>query len=488
MNPKPTENKKQVHNVNRTNNFKSNSRVIPLSHKESMNNSLDMKKKKNRSNSKVESKTNNSSSRPKSSKNSPVKDILPTKESINISYIMHNREEKSIDKILDIRKHLGNYYIAKSEKAKDNIFKEYMTTHDDRNVVERKKEEDLSKYANYKEKVLSDIKNKKTQTPTNQKVTENKSMAIPGKIVNKVKKQDQAPQKIIIEEKYDYPKDDKVQNNINLNQNKSSKSSDINTLDVDIKYTKPNETNKSKTLNKDQIQYNFKTDIIKKNPKVTMNKIKEDPIIERKLNNRLENEENNSEYDTFLSEINEKYALKDNFDMPIKAENRLNFNNSQSINTTLPSNSLNRNEAWNTNTLNDSHKNIVYSKPNKREEDLKMINCYVKSLTIDDPKTIRNTTINNSERCNNLNIDDKFSIDNNYCRDSEVEQEKLRFEINRKIKNQAYENEYNRATHNIDYVNERLKLNEISKNYLINKIGEFTTVKTNDSSQNIGKI
>ena len=69
--------------------------------------------------------------------------------------------------------------------------------------------------------------------------------------------------------------------------------------------------------------------------------------------------------------------------------------------------------------------------------------------------------------------------------DSQIEQEKVRFEINKKIKNQAYDNEYSRVNNDIDYLNERLKLNEMSKSYLLNKINEFTTVKSVEKEKKV---
>jgi hypothetical protein len=71
-----------------------------------------------------------------------------------------------------------------------------------------------------------------------------------------------------------------------------------------------------------------------------------------------------------------------------------------------------------------------------------------------------------------------------YRGDNQYEQEKIRNEINRKIKNQAYQNEYNRVDNNLDYVNERLKLNNLSKSYLLNKINEFSTVKNENTELN----
>ena len=83
---------------------------------------------------------------------------------------------------------------------------------------------------------------------------------------------------------------------------------------------------------------------------------------------------------------------------------------------------------------------------------------------------------------------------NSYCLDSQVEQESIRHEINKKLKNQIYEKEYSRVNNQIDYVNERLKLNELSKSYLISKINEYSVntnseldLKTHDENR-IGKF
>ncbi len=114
----------------------------------------------------------------------------------------------------------------------------------------------------------------------------------------------------------------------------------------------------------------------------------------------------------------------------------------------------------------------------KRLENLNLVNSYINCLSSGfNSHTHSRFPSNNTSKPNDKPVDE-FASDDKIYLDSQIEQEKVRFEINKKIKNQVYDNEYSRVNVDIDYVNERLKLNEMSKSYLLNKINEFTTVKS----------
>jgi hypothetical protein len=111
----------------------------------------------------------------------------------------------------------------------------------------------------------------------------------------------------------------------------------------------------------------------------------------------------------------------------------------------------------------------------KRLQDLNIVSNYLTSL-LDDEKDgeKKSTQVAYQEPDKFINYDD---FESKQMEESQAEQELMRRAVNQKLKNQVYENEYQRMNNDIDYVNERLKLNRISKSYLMNKINEFTTVK-----------
>ena len=121
----------------------------------------------------------------------------------------------------------------------------------------------------------------------------------------------------------------------------------------------------------------------------------------------------------------------------------------------------------------------------KRLKDLNIVNGYINCLSSEFNSPLYSNIISNpNSKPNEENVDELASDDKAYL-DSQIEQEKVRFEINKKIKNQAYDNEYSRVNNDIDYLNERLKLNEMSKSYLLNKINEFTTVKSVEKEKKV---
>ena len=126
------------------------------------------------------------------------------------------------------------------------------------------------------------------------------------------------------------------------------------------------------------------------------------------------------------------------------------------------------------NILNENKTNLVVYLPSQLIHDQEVKNE-------DESRMINKSSLYNS---NNILNDNSKNIKTNICLDSQIEQESIRHEISKKLKNQVYEKEYARVNHQIDYVNERLKLNELSKSYLMTKINEYS-VKANEESENI---
>ena len=287
-------------------------------------------------------------------------------------------------------------------------------------------------------------------------------------------------------------------------------------------------TNDSReSLNK----YNFRMDFVCKNNPPS-NKYQD--IIYKKINEPNTQIKNNTSKNTNFID----YRTSNNNDLN---------KNLITINLDKP---INRND-FTHKTDNDlkeinTSKSIIIDVPkNKRIQELNIMSSYVESLSRENPiiqenqklnhikelKTSQNLIVSNSKKSNivyiptNVNYsteennqdiqentqisniktnpdifrreeNDKHSENNNfnsYCLDSQVEQESIRHEINKKLKNQIYEKEYSRVNNQIDYVNERLKLNELSKSYLISKINEYSVdtnteldLKTHDENR-IGK-
>jgi hypothetical protein len=150
---------------------------------------------------------------------------------------------------------------------------------------------------------------------------------------------------------------------------------------------------------------------------------------------------------------------------------------------------MQKNNNINSTNLNDpffsSKIEEIRNANNKRLQDLNMVNSYINCLSSEfNSQPQSQNTSHSTSKPNEKQVDELTPEDKAYL-DSQIEQEKIRFEINKKIKNQVYDNEYSRVNNDIDYVNERLKLNEMSKSYLLNKINEFTTVKSVEEDKKV---
>ena len=263
-----------------------------------------------------------------------------------------NNNNSSVDKMVDVRKHLNNYYQTKQVDNKNNYFKEFMTTHEDTsgqgilNENNSNKNSDLEiiqkfDYKNFKEKVLND---------------------------------------------YNRSKNTYKQNQLNC----------IDELEVD-KNTKPEINQKN---------YNFRKDIIYSNP-------------ENKKDENLENNlEEKNDFNDFRRGIYENKNGKQNYKENNIQNNIYNRNSNNPINPPALDR-INTNFNFERPSLANKNKRESFedvSNLNNREKDLNSIMSYMNNL-------------------NNNNEKDIIKINNN-----------------------------------IEYNNERLKLNEINKNFVMSKI------------------
>ena len=406
--------------VNRSNNFKSDSRIIPLSMSQ-----------KNSANNSVE-KDNNILHTNQRSKNTSLEKKTKVSQQASVAP----------DKANDVRKHLNNYYESKVQSDKQQLYKRYMTTHDE--VSNSRVKEDTN-YSMTKDRPINvdhssninysnDFSRINTFTSS-----EMKPKPIQETYINYNKPSCNYNSNYDLEKEYAY--------NNHLNANQITSPNQV--------YTKAANrgTFKQTTNTKPEIKYNFNKNILNetKPPKANYREFSD-------KENRI----------TFQ---NDNYTLN-NYTNPQQIENT-----DQDIPYITESN-INNNANINYNTNISSH---VQPTGNRRIDDLNQMSNYINSLRSDD----RRSSTNSINYYPTKIIDHSEGNHDLYSTDNQFEQEKIRNEISRKIKNQAYQNEYNRVDNNLDYVNERLKLNNLSKSYLLNKINEFTAVKNdNNNDQN----
>lgn len=329
--------------------------------------------------------------------------------------------QQSVEKIIDIRKHLNNFYENKSQIKKEEIFKNYMTTHDDKEVYTFNDRTNFAEeYKDYKQRVLEEIKNKNTSGARIETLS-------------------------------------------------SDVKDNEDTLNLNVK------DNSYNSANEDRIRkYNFKTDLIKMNQNNKKSQANKD-IFKEENKGQFSINKNNLETSNFQVIKSEKDSKPlNNQNKRLQDLNMLNY-------YTNYINSLSDEVSNENNNCNYVVKSTERENDKKNEKDKEYFSQNKKQQISYIPTKV-DYNFEKTENNINHNIIQLLpqSKINQASLDSQNEQEKIRFDINRKIKNQIYEKEYNRVNNNLDYVNERLKLNEVSKNYLMNKINEFKTVKNED--------
>ena len=509
------------------NSSRSSSRIIPTSKIKSVASARE--KSKNPEKRKVSKTKEKSSDKNLSRNQSPFKTVNSISKKNDDNCVEKKTdlcdEQNPKEKILDIRSHLNKFYEAKTQNQKNNLLKQYMTN-PSKGITEN--------YIKYNATTLTDSKEKNKIMNSLLNTGENNSSY---NIHNKT-------------QNYSINQTKKIQNNdrtnmsIEMNRRDNKKypneSEDITKLSIESpkKYredaclynTRQNNIHNELNNKKDIFILNMKknTDIddsignfeLTKESSLNRYNFKTDFVVPRI--NSLNNYSNINKAPRRDTENNINYIHSNQTNSRISLENPI-VPRTDNINYLNIKQESADNERKDPKTLDKNF--IYYQGREKRLQELNLMNSYIDSLsqislnpgpsTPNDDKSRKNlnqdqnktnivfipSQINNDQEMrnegdskiinktslyNSNNILNENSKHNKICMDSQIEQESIRHEITKKLKNQVYEKEYARVNHQIDYVNERLKLNELSKSYLMTKINEYS-IKANEESVNIGE-
>jgi len=415
------------------------------------------------------------------------------------------------EKIVDIRKHLDNYYKNKQEENKNIYFKEYMTTHDDsasKNIINDYNSENNTYISNQKAQIL--LQNRDLNDITSYYVENNENN-------NELKRFNYKDFKDKVLQDYQRSKNSN-KFSIQNSSNKFSNETQINFSNHDKEYISSTplnynvnraEAQLNKCLNpeinqnnNDKINYNFRKDLT-------------DNLNSNSYNNILNLKNNYNDLNEGFNKINKDLS---NFvdDYPeVKTNKNKNLvlfskNMSYASREILKNDrtkKLNGNETIDQDSIPilSNDKNVIFNfKREKNETDIlntdnSLKPAYATNKLINEYKSFsnqskgKNESNQNSERkslvnlnsndnlytrerdvhsitnfMNNLQIMNSSIIDNNnnnnYINDGNFNHNNIN------INNVNYEGEINNISNQIEYINERLKLNEINKNFMITKI------------------
>lgn len=421
------------------------------------------------------------------------------KETISIQNEQFENEPTEINKIMNIRKHLNDFYANKKLNEKAVAFKNYMTTHDNKKDInntsnnynkENDKKSKNNIYSSYTDKtdfIVNDnyvnSMNYSLDNQTNDREIYNKQEEL-----NNLYQKYLPNYEIENENKKIYKSNNKIDNRSNYDTFRSEKnnteSNSLNDQRQLFTFKSGSEDNleQFKPVKLNNNSYNFKKDFAGEVNASSINKTK----VSNLPHGRYNNKSNFNNKDSLeMSNENQHKNLK-SYDLPLNITKQ----------TIDDKNHM----------LNNRDKIIDNETPNfqKRLEDLSYLQTYANSINKEASKILENNMnkYNIPEMKTDLNKgildynryearyrDKIVNEENQQYKDSQAQLDKMRDDVNKNLlsKQQSYEKDYNKANDNIDYVNERLKLNNLSKNYLVNKINEFTTIKSNNQDNNSSK-
>lgn len=357
---------------------------------------------------------------------------------INNSNIKEDEKFQS-DEIMGIRKHLNNYY---STKNSNTISNEFGTINNHSSY-----RPDLKKVYNSDDKKLNAY-------------VRNKEREIRGNDITFKQKNEQAdlevkPQYLRgdIEPNYDDYYND-LNKDIPDNEDNTYKNMDYNNY---------------ASYNEDKLLYTFEDKSSKDKPKTLSNP-----------DNKNINTSNT---------LNTKYNFKKDFVADKQKQSPIDLNEPNRFKRNSNSTSYNNKVSSISTDIRNSSDTPSFQ---RRVEDVNDMQAYLNNLEISSDKGAKANSHefegNNENRHSKGRDNLEASQNRQSFADSQLELDRMRNGLNRKLQSSVYSNEVNRVNNNIDYVNERLKLNEVSKSYVMNKIHEFTTVKTGNAvDTHIGK-
>ena len=407
------------------------------------------------------------------------------------------------EKIVDIRKHLDCYYKNKQVENKNNHFKEYMTTHNDSTIKNILNDHNTGNNSDINSRILIKVQNTDSNTFTALNTENNLEQKrfdykdFKEKVLHDYRKSKDS-------NNYSCHNNTNTVTNFNKIDNFEQENNQIanKPLNYDIiKYQNFNEINNQVDYNdnSNQVNYNFRKDLVYNQNLNTNNNILKNNYNNlnrelHKINNDLININPNQEsvksqnynliqtnkYSNYTSRgilkddrtnnlntnnINLEQVIKNNF-----FKNNSDFNNfekerneaqkSDIDDIIKPSNGkiIKANDGKNESTKGKIY-NLSYQNSERKNNDSK----FTINENINENLNTRERDVNSIMNfMNNLQFLNS-SNENKYCNLDTIN--------NNKTTNQSnYEGEYNDINNQIEYINERLKLNEMNRNFIMTKI------------------